>query len=220
MPRREFTEEELERKHRAERIAIYRYFEKLPLADCWYKANPDSTASRKNAGDMATAEINWHRDNFPPDFESALIVAGLDEHNVFAELHKIIYSSTITRKASGSDGDYEEVSDARTRLAAIKVWGQLRGLAAGKAPRPVSLHPEHQEAAAEEQRKSELDIEASDGTKRDINAMPAREKPTDGEWEQRYAEAEDQTARNIPDFLRRHMEHDMAEDGEDLHGLS
>ena len=209
----DFSQRELQRKHRAEKLLIYQYFEKLSQADCWYKATSatPATISRDSAARSARREMDWHRATFPADIDSALIVNRMDENSVFAALADTMFNATTTRR-EGPDGEYVVVPDARVRLEAIKVWAMLRGFKPGARPRVVSLHPEHREAAAQQEAQEAKEVERADGSRRDINDLKAYPLVSHEESKRQWKEAE--AASEPPPIIRELMEKENSPPGE------
>jgi hypothetical protein len=210
---RDFSEKELKRKERAERLMIAHYFENLTLADAWYRTTQATTltCSRNAAKVSCKREIDWHRDHFKTDIDSMLIINRMDDHSVFAALQEIMYNATTTRR-EGPDGEYVVVPDNRIRLDAIGKWMLIRGFGGKKRPPVISLHPEHRAEAREAAAAEEKIVERDDSGRRDINDLPEYPLLGDEEWQEKRRKAE--ASSQPPAIIRKLMEQEKAPPGE------
>lgn len=210
MPTREFTEFELYRKDRAERIMVRFYFEKKQLADCWDEVCPGSTASRDSKKKMAWDDIQWHKETFPSNIEAILFSNHLDEHNVMAEFSRILFHSNLAYKDADGVLHDSGLPDAKTRLAAIRQWGAFRGYGKAKQPIVPSLHPEHRVAESERDlqvtRAADGDIPAGQ-TPDDQAEAKLPEQLSDEQWDQLRDRTE--AASQPPQHLIEEMEREM-----------
>ena len=92
------------RRRRAHELIFHNEFRGLPLEECWAKVCPDSDVSPRKARELAKAEIEWSRRNYPIPMKVQLALRRMDVNTLLEGLMSqaaAVLPTTVTVRESG-----------------------------------------------------------------------------------------------------------------------